>query len=570
MKDFLNRRQKVSLRPSDSSVEENALSVSKNRLLLVMAAILFSYLAIVVRIFDISLSSHEDIKIISQRDTTDFFLQRADIVDRNGIVLATNLTTASVYANPRKVLDPKATAEKICAAFTDLSCSEVHEKLTDKSKNFIWIARHLTPRQQQLFHNLALPGLNFIREEKRVYPHGSLFSHVLGYVDIDSNGMAGIERYFNEQLTRDNRLPLELALDTRIQQILREELLKQIRSNLAIGGSGLILNAKTGEVVALTSLPDFDPHNPAASAPETKFNQVTLGAYEMGSTFKVLTLAMGLEGNFINVNEAFNTEVPITIGNHRIADYKGKGGYLSVPEILMYSSNIGTAQIAMRVGVNNQRNFLKKFGMLSAPEIEISEKTSSLYPSAKNWNQSSLITISYGHGIAVTPLQCARAMATMVNGGNFVKSTLLKNEKPSSERLISPQTSETLRKLLRLVAVHGYAKRADAEGYYVGGKTGTAEKVINGRYSKSSNLASFLGAFPMHDPQYVIVVLIDEPKKTAANLGITTGGMIAAPVAGKIIQRIAPILNITPENDDNEEIAETLHINFQPRYKPLN
>lgn len=560
---------RLPFRPTEAVVEENALIVSKTRLYVILFTIVFAYFILAVRLFEVSISSREDLLIGTRSSGTDFFVQRADIVDRNGMVLATNLATASLYANPQKILNAKAAAEKLCTTFSELNCFDTYKKLQDPSKTFQWIIRHLTPKQQQLAHDLAIPGLEFIREEKRVYPHGSLFAHLLGFVDLDSTGMAGLERSFNSRLIQENTKPLVSSVDTRIQQILREEIAAQVKLHDALGGSGVVMDAHTGEILALVSLPDFDPNYPGRAEERSRFNQVTLGAYEMGSTLKILTVAMGLEGGYIKVNDAFNTNAQIMIGSHKVSDYRGKGGMLSVPEILMYSSNIGVAQIALKAGATKQRDFLQKFGLLNDPVIEIPEKTRPLFPSLKNWNNSNMIAISFGHAIAITPLQSAASLAATINGGKLVKTTLLKQDDPQSveyEKVLSDETSQTMRKLLRLVAVGGSGKKANAEGYLVGGKTGSAEKIINGRYSKTANLASFLGAFPMNDPRYVILIMIDEAKRNEINHGFTTGGMIAAPVAGNVIARIAPVLNIEPVESDDESIHQALELDFTPRY----
>jgi cell division protein FtsI (penicillin-binding protein 3) len=561
------------IQPATKAAEDNAIETCKNRLVVILFTIIIIFSALIYRVFEISLSSREDFRIAKNAHSTEFYVQRGAITDRNGTLLAVNLNTASLYANPQKVIDSAITAEKLCTTLALKKCDELKAKLAS-NKNFIWIKRHLSPREQQLIYNLGLPGLNFINEERRAYTHGNLFAHTVGFVDLDGSGMAGIERYFNHQLASNINDNLHLSLDVRIQQILREEIANQVSEHNALGGSGLIMNANTGEVLAMVSLPDFDPHRVSEASDRQRFNQVTLGNYEMGSTFKILTMAMGLDGKFIQLNDAFNVGAVIKVGNHQISDYKGKGGVLSVPEILMYSSNIGTAQIAMKVGIKNQRNYLGEFGLLKAPEIELPEKSSPLYPSARAWNQSSLITISYGHGMAVTPLHVASTIAAVVNGGKFIKPTMLKVEDPSNityKEVLSPQTSDLMRKMLRLVVTHGSGKRANIDGYLVGGKTGTAEKVTaKGVYSKTANIASFVGAFPIHHPQYVILTIIDEAKPGPQNAGFTTGGMIAAPVAGRVIERIAPILNVAPVDEFDEQIRGQMRINFTPQRAKLN
>jgi cell division protein FtsI (penicillin-binding protein 3) len=557
-----------SSRPTPKSVEDNALLMCHNRLLFVMGVMCFIFGILIFRLFDISLSSNEDVQITNRNanSNNEFLFQRASIEDRNGSIIAVNLATASLFVNPSKVVESKQAAEKLCRIFENSKCSEIREKITS-DKTFHWLKRHLTPIEQQHINDLGLAGINFMKDEKRVYPHGNLFAHVVGYVDVDGNGLSGIERYFDERLKNNNE-PVKLAVDIRIQQILRDEILEQAIAHSAIGGSGIVMDVNTGEIIAMTSLPDFDPHNVGLAGERARFNQVTLGAYELGSTFKILTLAMGLDGKHIGINDAFNTDEVIKIGNKQIQNYRGKGGIMATPEVLMYSSNIGSAQIGMKVGSRKQREYLSELGMLSQVKVELPERAYPLYPSSKLWTQASTITISYGHGIAVTPLHVARAIAAVVNGGYMVDPTLLKvtdQSKVERRQILSASTSETMRKLLRMVVVEGYGKKANAKGYIVGGKTGTAEKVSGRGYSKTANIASFIGAFPIHDPKYVVVVLIDEALPNAQNAGFTTGGMLAAPVAGSVISKIAPILGVTPRADDDKEVLEKLSINYQPR-----
>jgi cell division protein FtsI (penicillin-binding protein 3) len=571
MKKILNFRN-IKFRPTSKSVEDDALAVSHARIIICLAFICFAYLVLIIRLFDISLSSREDIKISSAANKSidgNFYIQRAGIVDRNGNLLAVNIPTASLYADPRKITDKDTTAKKLCGLFAKHDCNLLKNNL-NSDKTFIWIKRHLTPKEQQQLHNLGLPGLAFIRDEKRVYPHGNLFSHILGYVDIDGNGIAGIECYFNDKLNAEPDKRLTLSVDSRVQQVLRDEILHQIKNHNAIGGSGIVMNVKNGEILAMVSLPDFDPHQPSKATDRQRFNQATLGTYEMGSTFKLLTAAMGIDSRYISVNDSFNTDAVIKIGNKQISNYRGHGGILSVPEILMYSSNIGTAQIAMKIGTKQQRKYLETLGLLSTSEIELPEKASPLYPPKKLWTQASLITISYGHGISETPLHLARAFGAIVNDGNLIKPTLLKvlnTDKVEYTNVISSKSSMTMKKLLRLVVTDGFGRKANAEGYLVGGKTGTAEK-INGRsYNKKANIASFIGAFPIDDPEYAVLVLIDEATPNSANAGFTTGGMLAAPVAGSVISQIGPILGVKPRDPEDPAIKEKLHLDFTPRKK---
>ncbi|MCE2992719.1 MAG: penicillin-binding protein 2 [Candidatus Jidaibacter sp.] len=565
---FLHK--KMQNRPTSKVAEEIALHMSKGRILFMMLAISITYLALMLRMFDLSLSNHEDVKIAKRDfDGTELVMQRSNVVDRNGVILAVNLSTASLYAHPNKIVDKTDAIKNICAIFSQHNCNEFESKI-NSDKPFVWLKRHLTPIEQQYIHDLGIAGIGFMRDEKRVYPHGNLFAHTLGLVDIDSNGIAGVERFFDERL-KNNHIPLQLSLDIRVQEILREELLEQAQLHSAIGSSGLVMDINTGEIIAMVSLPDFDPHDIGSASERARFNQVTLGVYEMGSTFKMLTLAMGLDGKYFKLNDAINTDNVIKVGNKAINDYRGKGGLMALPEVLMYSSNKGAAQIGMRIGAQQQRSYFEDFGLLSQLKVEVGEKSSPLYPSSKIWSQASTITISDGHGTAVTPMHAAKAISSVVNGGYSIEPTLLRKKDdedlPDRKQILSSETSDTMRRMLRLVVTDGFGKKADASGYFVGGKTGTAEKIVGRSYSKSANLASFLGAFPMHNPKYIVLVIIDEALPNKINAGFTTGGMVAAPVANKIVSRIAPILGVKPRSDDDLEIKQKVHLDYRPLNK---
>lgn len=567
----MRHRKKIISKIEDTPSEENAIGVSRSRLAMVGIFVIFMFTVILFRLFELALLTDEDFSLsnIYSSKSAEYQNDRADILDRNGVIIATNLATASLYANPKEVIDAKDSAKLLCKTFGYKNCTEITKKLTSKS-TFTWIKRHMSPREQQKVNNLGLPGLYFIDEEKRIYPHNNLFSHTVGFTDIDNNGLAGVERYFDNPL-RSKDDPIYLSLDTRVQQILREEIADQVKLHKAIGGSGIVMDVNTGEIIAMVSLPDFDPNDLTTSNETNRFNQITLGNYEMGSTFKVLTTAIGFDGKYISVNEAFDTDRPVKVGNYRIKDFRGKGGFLSVPEILMYSSNIGTALIAMKYGPKVQRQYYQKFGFTKPVDIELYEKSSPLYPSEKRWNDTSLITISYGHGIAVSPIHVARAFSSVVNGGYMYKPTILKSLNPDriqKQSVLKKETSDTMRKLMRLVVTRGSGKRANAEGYVVAGKTGTAEKVKEGGgYHKSSNLAMFVCAFPIDEPKYLVFITIDDAKKNKLNFGFTTGGMISAPVAGRVISRMAPIVGIPPRKLDDQDLKESLSVVFKPRYK---
>jgi cell division protein FtsI (penicillin-binding protein 3) len=492
---------------------------------------------------------------------------RADIVDRNGKLLAATLDSPSLYANPKQVLDPSEATRKLVHAFSNLKSEEVSAKLTS-GKSFVYIKRHLVPRDQYEINQLGIPGLQFQHEERRVYPDGTLTSHVVGYTGIDNSGFAGIERGLDDML-KGRSDPLQLSLDLRIQYVLREELQRVIDDFTAKGAAGLIMDVNTGEVLSMVSLPDFDPNHPGAPDPnhpalsfaDRMFNRNTLGVYELGSIFKIFTVAMALDYGTSTLSSTYDATHPINIGRFTIGDYHGKHRVLSVPEILMYSSNIGAAKMAMAAGGQRQREFLSRLGLLKAPKIEVSEIGSPHFPG--KWRDVNVMTIAFGHGISVTPLSFASAAAALVNGGILRQATLLKQslgDAPPGQQVISPKTSEQMRKLMRLVVEHGTGTQAAAPGYVVGGKTGTADKVSGRHYAEMKLLSSFVGVFPINDPKYLILTMVDEPHPNKESHGYATAGWTVAPVTSRVIQRIAPLLGVVPVDESSPEIQRTLAV----------
>src|SRR4051794_7883848 len=490
---------------------------------------------------------------------------RADIVDRNGQLLATTLTTPSLYADTRHIPDAREATKAILSVLPQLTQGEVYGKLTS-GKSFVFIKRRLTPSQQYQLNRLGIPGLQFVHEERRVYPYGDLASHVVGFCGIDNNGQAGIERALDTTVkSRDE--PVQLSLDARVQFILHDELAKVIKDFSAKGGAGIVMDVNTGEIIALVSLPDFDPNHPgrvdpkmsAADAKERGFNKITLGIYELGSVFKTFNTAMALDAGTATMTKSYDAIHDIKIGRFTISDYHGKHRMLSVPEVYMYSSNLGSARMALEAGAERQRTFLAKLGLLKPVPIEFDEVAKPQFPS--KWREANVITIAYGHGIAVSPLHAITAVAAMVNGGILRPPTLrrlMPGEIPAGSRVISPKTSEQMRKLMRLVVQYGTAKLAAAPGFVVGGKTGTAEKNIGGHYYEKKLLSDFVGAFPMHDPKYAILMLVDEPHGTKASHGFATAGWTVVPATSRLVQRIAPILGVTPVDEASPEVVRAL------------
>lgn len=489
---------------------------------------------------------------------TEQHIKRGDIVDRNGVLLATSLMTESAFANAREISNPEAAAQALSRTL-GISQSSLLKRLRSK-KNFVWVKRQLTPAEQQKVNDLGIPGIYFTPEERRVYPYGNMFAHLVGYVGTDNNGLGGIEQSFDSRLSDEhlNRQPLTLSADLRIQHILRDEMQAAVNEFQAIGATGVVLDVDSGEILAMSSLPDFDPNRPAKAKDDQKFNRAALGTYEMGSTFKSFTFAMALDGGVTNLKGGYDATNPLKYGNFTISDAHSKKRWLSVPEIYAYSSNVGTARMLLDAGVKRQREFLQKIGMLAPIETELPERAQPLYP--RDWQTINAITISYGHGLSVTPLHLVRGIATLVNGGTLEALTVLKNgneDKRGGERIISEETSRAMRRLMRMVVKHGTAGKADIAGYRVGGKTGTAEKVnAGGGYNRDNKMASFIGVFPMDRPKYAVLVMVDEPKGNKSTYGFATGGWIAAPAVGRVIERMGPIISLKPEYNVADDDAE--------------
>ncbi|ABD87742.1 peptidoglycan D,D-transpeptidase FtsI family protein [Rhodopseudomonas palustris] len=487
---------------------------------------------------------------------------RPDIVDRNGEVLATDVKTPSLFGEPRRIIDQDEAVELLTATLPDLDTAEVRERLSSK-KGFVWLKREITPLQQQEIRKLGIPGIGFLRENKRVYPSGPAVSHLIGLVNIDNQGIAGIEKWLDTNGLADlhragfasDRLqkPVELAVDLRVEHALRDELMKAKEKYSAKAASGLVSNVRTGEIVAMVSLPDFDPNNPREAHDPDRINRLTTGVYEMGSTFKTLTLAMALDSGKANLNTLYDARGALHFGKFAIHDSHSLGRAITLTEVFTYSSNIGAARVALAQGVEAHKAFLKKVGQMDRLRTELPESAAPILP--KRWSELNTITISFGHGIAVAPLQAVMGINAMVNGGYLIPPTFLKRTEQQAleigKRVVRKDTSDKIRYLMRLNAEIGTAKSAEAiaKGYYIGGKTGTAEKVVGGRYSKKQVLNSFTAILPADNPQFQVLVMLDEPKALPETHGFITSGWNAVPAGGKVIARIAPLLGIAPRFD---------------------
>jgi cell division protein FtsI (penicillin-binding protein 3) len=482
---------------------------------------------------------------------------RPDILDRNGEILATDVRASSLFAEPHRIIDVDDAVELLTTVLPDLDAVEIRKRLSSK-RRFVWLKREITPKQRAEIYRLGLPGVGFLSENNRVYPNGAGVSHLIGHVNIDNQGIAGIEKWLDGHGLADlhmaglatDRLqqPIELAVDLRVQHALRDELILARDKFKAKAAAGLITDARTGEIVSMVSVPDYDPNNPREALDPTRINRLTTGVYEMGSTFKALTLAMALDSGKVTLNSSFDASHPLQMGKYAIHDFHAQNRSLTVPEIFTYSSNIGTARMALKMGVEYHKWFLRKVGQLDRLRTELPESAEPLWP--RHWGELNTVTIAFGHGIAVAPLQAMMAIGAMMNGGMLIPPTFIKRTEQEAQalatRVIKPETSEKMRYLMRLNVEKGTATKADVKGYYVGGKTGTSEKVVHGRYSKTKVLTAFTAVMPADQPRYLLLIMLDEPQGLPETHGFATSGWNAVPVGGAVIARVAPLLGLEP------------------------
>ena len=543
-----------------SPSEPLPLRQAKRRVRLVAGCTLAAFLALSIKVISFSFVAHPGAAALTRPSAPPLYQpKRADIVDRNGMLMASNLVTLSLYANPSKIPDAAEAVAKLSHMFPDFSPAVLHERLDNPKRQFVWLRRNLTPTQAQAVNALGIPGIDFITEERRVYPNGRMAAHVLGFTDVDGHGLSGIEKGLDSRL-RQHAEPLTLSLDIRLQHILKNELQKNIDAFTAIGGAGMIMDARSGEILAMVSLPDFDPNQPNHATDDARFNRLTLGVYEMGSTMKIFTTAMALEAGIAGLESKVDARAPIRVGRFKIDDYHAKYRWMTVAEAFKYSSNIASAHLALAVGRQGHQAFMRKLGFLHQARLELPEMGHPLVPA--EWRDVSTMTIAFGHGLSINAVQLVNATTAVVNGGLMRQPTLVKdgNRDVPVERVVSEATSRDIRKLLRLTTVSGTGSKAEVPGYFVGGKTGTSEKISAHGYNKKSLLSSFLGVFPAYDPRYVIFVMIDEPKGNKESYGYATGGWVAAPVVQRIIENMAPLLAMQPAARNDPEIFAALMI----------
>jgi cell division protein FtsI (penicillin-binding protein 3) len=538
---------------------EQALDLAHSRLVAAIFIFSLAFLIISGRLTFLTLISEAPELSMAHHQTSDSLTARADMTDRNGTVLATSLPTISLCADARKMIDPDKAAKQLISVLPDLDAARLDEAI-HSAKHCVMIKRHLTPQQTYDVNRLGIAGLEFEPDERRMYPAGNVAAHVVGYTDIDNNGLSGMEQQLDEKLEQQPQ-PVALSIDLRAQSIMHRELSNAIDEFHAEGGAGMIMDVTTGEIIAMVSLPDFDPQHPGGATDDSRFNRDTLGVYEMGSTFKIFNTALALDSGLVHLGDSFDTTHNIEVGSQSIHDFHNENRWLNVAEIFTHSSNIGSARMAERFGGVRQRTFLSRLGLTEKLPLELPEVGKPLVPAARDWGTATTMTVAFGHGIAVNVAQLLGAVATVIGDGKTVHPTLLKHvasaEDATRETVVSPHTSAVMRGLMRLVVTRGTAKAAEVAGYLVGGKTGTADKLsANHHYNANARLSSFIGVFPLNAPRYIVFAMLDDPKGNSQTYGFATGGWVAAPAVSRVISQVGPLLGVQPMSPDIEAAAE--------------
>jgi cell division protein FtsI (penicillin-binding protein 3) len=533
------------------------VTLTANRIKLALALGLVLFAIIGGRLIQLGLTPRDN--VVAAMAESVLTASRPAILDRNGRELAIDLFAPSLYAEPRNIVDIDEAVDKISSVLPDLDRKWLREKL-DGKEGFVWLQREMTPSQREKILSLGLPGVDFLTETRRYYPGGPVAGQILGYANIDNVGIAGIEQTLDTMgvaelqdvgLARGRTLePVNLSVDLRVQYAMYAELTDAMVRYKAIAAAGVMLDVQTGEVMAMVSLPDFDPNNFVTAAEEGRFNRITAGKFELGSVFKSVSIAAALDSGRVAITDRFDARVPVRFGRFTITDFYGKNRILSVPEVYKYSSNIGTIRIMQTLGKERYREFLTTIGMDGKPPIELPERTASAIP--HEFSDVGAATAAFGHGLSVTPLHLAAAYAALVNGGTYLPPTIFPRTalevRRLGRRVISAGTSDQLRYLMRLNALEGSGRKASVEGYRVGGKTGTADKVVDGTYSSEKTLSTFASVFPMDAPRYAMIIMVDEPQRENPQSG-TTAAWNAGATSGRIIARVAPMLGVMPDFD---------------------
>jgi cell division protein FtsI (penicillin-binding protein 3) len=545
------------MEPIGSGTTRPARANGPLRTLIAMVVVLLAFAAVAGQLVRLALSGQSEITS-TLSETVGQSFARPDIVDREGRLLATDVEAYSLFADPAHVLDRDEVVEKLATIFPDLDRAALRDNLADRARRFVWIRRGLSPKTAQQVHNLGLPGLDFRRELRRAYPGGTLAGHVLGYVNIDNRGVAGMERYVDEVVgveavqgaTLAERAPVRLSLDIGVQHAVETELATAIERYQAQGAAGIVLDVGTGEVLASASFPDVDPAHPSMSLDPSRLDKVAGSTFELGSVFKAVTVAMAFDEGLATLSTQVDVREPLAAGRFTIKDLHPLGRPLSVAEIFVHSSNVGAAKLALMAGPQGMQAFLRRLRLLDPMKTEAGPVAAPQVP--EQWREIETMTVAYGHGLALAPLQFAAAAGALVNGGNRVLPTFVKSPADAGRArvaLIQPTTSALVGELMRrnVTDPAGTGNRADVAGYSVGGKTGTAEIPGVGGYREHAVISSFLAAFPMDQPKYLVLVLLFEPKPTEAARGEVLAALNAAPIAGRIIARIGPVLGMLPD-----------------------
>ncbi len=568
--------ERANIRARHEAMRDKTRLRSEGRLLVLGAFFFCAFVVIGVRMGMLAASEPREPQVAATG--AHIVASRADIVDRNGRILATNLTTRALYAQPPVMIDKERAASELAAIFPDLDKEKLLAQFTGNRK-FIWIRKKISPEQMQAVHDIGDPGLLFGPREMRLYPNGKLAAHILGGASFGREGVnsaevigvAGVEKEFDDFLrdpAQDGK-PLQLSIDLSVQAAIREVLFGGMKLMNAKGAAAVLMDVHTGEIISMVSLPDFDPNTrprvltqgDASDSP--LFNRAVQGVYELGSVFKILNTAQALELGLVNPSTMIDTKGPLRWGKFRIRDFHNYGAQLSMTDVIVKSSNIGSARVAQMIGADRQREFLGALGLLEATPVELVEASGAKPLLPARWSELSTMTISYGHGLSTSPLHLATAYSSILNGGLRVRPTLLRQTGPRmGERVVSERTSEQARSMLRQVVVRGTASFGEVEGYAVGGKTGTADKPKpTGGYYKDKVVATFASVFPAHDPKYVLIVTLDEPVETSGPKPRRTAGWTSVPVAAEIIRRVAPLLGMRPEVEPLQPTGVTLTSN---------
>ena len=545
------------------NVDLNKINKAKSRkikLLICSLLLVTSFTVIGYRTITLASVKKDNISKIVYKNTQPRTLQenvRGNIYDRNNKILATTINTLSLNINPQEILNKRQTIGKLLQIFPHLNEKVLLSKL-NRNKKHINLLREISPREYVSILNAGIEGLKIETKNKRIYPNNTLAAHILGATDIDGKGIAGVEKQFDSQLQGGN--DVTLSIHGGIQHITRTLLLDQIKKFEAEGGAGIIMNAKNGELFSVVSLPDYNANNYNSILNENLFNKATKGIYELGSTLKLITAAIAFESNLINENDVFDVSKPLKISSRIINDFHPLDYAINIPEVIVHSSNIGSAKIAEKFGSSTQLKYLRSLGLLNMLSLEIPELGKPQV--IKDKKVLSTMTIAYGHGISITPMHLASATATIVNSGVKIDPTLIKGKtKKKNELIISKETSVKIKSIMRLVVSNknGTAKKAEASGYLIGGKTGTAEKINpSGGYFKKENIVAFTGAFPMNDPKFIITIMIDNPKGQKFSFGRRTAGWVAAPIVKQLVTRVAPILGVKPQLESLSKLSDNL------------